>query len=183
MFVDEDGQTVYKLYDKELSEDPLPGVEALKQLPAGYLHNMSHGNLNTRVCYLQYSYISGSMTPSNLRQFAVVMKVLNDLHEKNYVHGDIRKENLLFGCNLGDAWILDFDFSRLEDTLYPPNYNACNIPERHDVAWATRPMKKSHDLYALSIIIEHFYRHEGRATYMHLRQSNPDLLTIAQDLS
>ena len=142
MFLDEDEQTVYKLYDRELSEDPLPGVEALKRLSAGYLPNMSHGNLNTRVRYLQYSYISGSMAPSNVRQFAVIMKVLNDLHEKNYVHGDIRKENLLFGRNGGDAWILDFDLSQLEDTLYRPNYNACNIPERHGAARAGRPIKK-----------------------------------------
>ena len=75
--------------------------------------------------------------------------------------------------------MIDFDLTQLEDTLYPSNYNS-SIEERHRDARASRPMKKSHDLYALSIIIEHFFGHSGQTTYNLLRKPNPDLNTIAQ---
>ena len=73
--------------------------------------------------------------------------------------------------------------AQLEDTLYPSNYNS-SIEERHREARASRPMRKSHDLYALSIIIENLFRHtrDGQSTYNLLRGPNPDLNTIAQTL-
>ena len=42
--------------------------------------------------------------------------------------------------------MIDFDLTQLENTLYPSNYNS-SIEERHMVARASRPMKKSHDIY------------------------------------
>jgi serine/threonine protein kinase len=177
-----DKQTVYKLYDTDFSEDPSSTLEALKHLPSDYLHNGSLVQLNERVNCLKYDYIPGKVKPSNLRQFAIIMKDLHKLHVKNFVHGDIRKENLLFGHNCEEAWMIDFDLSGLEGTLYPPNYNWYCVRERHKDARASRPMKKSHDLYALSIIIQDFYRDEGRATCMLLRKPIPDLLKIAQKL-
>jgi hypothetical protein len=160
VFLDKDKQTVYKLYDNELSEDPSASNQALKQLGGDYLHNVSITQLNKRVHCLQYDYISATMP--QLCQFAFIMKDLNRLHLKGYVHGDIRKENLLFSDNY--AWMIDFDLTQLEDTLYPSNYNS-SIEERHRDARVSRPMKKSHDLYALSIIIEHFFVHSGQTTY------------------
>ena len=45
------------------------------------------------------------MKPSNLRQFASIMKDLNILHVTNFVHGDITKENLRFSRDCEEAWI------------------------------------------------------------------------------
>ena len=101
------------------------------------------------------------------------MKDLNRLHLKGYVHGDIRKENLLFGDNY--AWMIDFDLTQLEDMLYPANYNS-SIEEHHKDAWASKPMKKSHDLYALAIIIGH----SAQTTYNLLQGPKADLNTIAE---
>lgn len=79
--------------------------------------------------------------------------------------------------------MIDFDLSRPEDTEYPSSYNA-HISECHKDAVAGNKMKKSHDLEALSIIIETNFRMKGGATVCtKLRQSNPDLLAIAADLS
>ena len=178
VFLDQDKQTVYKLYDNILSEDPSASNQALKQLGGDYLHNVSITQLNKRFHCLQYDYISAMMKPHQLCQFAFIMKDLNRLHLKGYVHGDIRKENLLFNENY--AWMIDFDLTQLEDTLYPSNHNS-SIEERHRDARASRPMKKSHDLYALSIIIEHFFGHSGQTTYNLLRGPKPDLNTIAQE--
>ena len=61
--------------------------------------------LSERVHCLQYDYISGQMKPSNLHQFASIMKDLNILNVKNFVHGNIRKKNLWFGRDCEEAWI------------------------------------------------------------------------------
>ena len=41
VFLDKDKQTVYKLYDNQLSEDPSASNQALKQLGGDYLHHVS----------------------------------------------------------------------------------------------------------------------------------------------
>ena len=66
---------------------------------------MSLTQLSERVHCLQYDYISGQMKPSNLHQFASIMKDLNILHVKKFVHGNVRKENLRFSRNCEEAWI------------------------------------------------------------------------------
>ena len=76
----------------------------------------------------------------------------------SYVHGDIRKENLLFSSDDNmKAWMLDFDLAGEENTRYPEIYNAVGIEERHCGAKAKWKRKKVHDTYALSVILEHFY--------------------------
>ena len=50
------------------------------------------------------------MKPHQLCQFAYIMKDLNRLHLKGYVHGDIKKENLLFSDNY--AWMIDYSVGR-----------------------------------------------------------------------
>ena len=174
-----DNDTVY--YDTEFCEDPSPSLEALKHLRSDYLQHVKLEKLNERVSCLQYTYICGQMQPSDLRQFAYIMCDLNMLHVVNIVHGDIRNENLLFSCESEQAWLLDFDLCGLEDTPYPPNYNAYRIRERRPGARAAQPRKKIHDIYALSIIIQDWFGQTSH-TYTLLQEPNPDLCTIAQNL-
>lgn len=96
VFLDNDSGIVYKLYDNSVFENPMHTLKALTKLPEKYQNKFSHRKLNERVDCLQYEYIPGRMTPHSLCQFACILKDLSCLHAKNFVHGDIRKENLLF---------------------------------------------------------------------------------------
>ena len=42
------------------------------------------------------------------------------LHEKKYVHGDIRLESIVFHNE--NVWLIDFDLTRKVDTNYPSGY-------------------------------------------------------------
>ena len=51
-----------------------------------------------------------------------LMEILNDVHQKGYVHSDIRVQNILL-CNDGlNAYLIDFDLAGKEDTEYPSGY-------------------------------------------------------------
>ena len=82
------------------------------------------------------------------------MNALAKLHAEDYVHGDIRKENLLFRRNGINAWIIDFDLAGKEGTLYPSTYNHRGIDEHHSAAISLLPRKRSiiDMLYRLSSI-------------------------------
>ena len=80
---------------------------------------------------LKYDYIEGEHRPKNVHQFAEIVNALAKLHTEDYVHGDIRKKNLLFSRNGINAWMIDFDIAGKESTLYPSTYNHRGIDERH----------------------------------------------------
>ena len=50
------------------------------------------------------------------------MQDLHILHVAGYVHGDLRKENLLFGVEDSKAWMIDFDLAGKVNTYYPETY-------------------------------------------------------------
>ena len=123
---------VYKLYDKESelehNESLLKTVGALKEVNVQKL--TSDGN----VTVLSYRYIAGTHTPSSLKQFAAVIRVLGSIHEQKMVHGDIRQHNIIFPFEAKEGGVLlDFDLARREGTTYPEGYNEA-IVERHEDA-------------------------------------------------
>ena len=84
---------------------------------------------NGRVQLLQYDFIKGRHRPVNIQQFASIVQDLHILHVAGYVHGDLRKENLLFSDN--KALMIDFDLAGKVNTHYPETYNHIDIEERH----------------------------------------------------
>ena len=130
-----------------------------------------------RIQCLQYDYLHGSHIKFNKQQVAMIIRNLHTLHENNFVHGDIRKENILFSYDGTKAWLLDFDLAGEEYSLYPQGYNS-NISERHPSAMAGHNRLKIHDRYALSVII----RQKFPDQVLQLQNPDSDLLDIANSL-
>ena len=151
--------TVYKLYDTELTPSRLPNIEVIQSIDTNYLPDLLLKPLTVdeRVMCLQYTYIPGDHTPRSIDQFVCIVNSLKILHEKNYVHSDIRDVNLVFSESSKEAWIIDFDLAGEVGTHYPSTY-ACNIsvPERHKDARAFCKRQTKHDMFALSEIIKSF---------------------------
>ncbi|MCS6961965.1 MAG: protein kinase [Deltaproteobacteria bacterium] len=40
------------------------------------------------------------------------IKALHQLHQRNFIHGDLRPENILYDRSTGRVWLIDFDLSR-----------------------------------------------------------------------
>jgi hypothetical protein len=119
----------------------------------GFQHELlDHGSFWS----LSRPYSESSHCPNSLGTFKSIIKILQKVHDNGYVHGDIRPANLLHGEE--DGMILDFDLARPEGTHYLDIYNRIikwkgrNI--RHSEAAPLREMKKEHDRYSLSLIIE-----------------------------
>ena len=113
-------------------------------------------HLNNRIKILKYNYIEGNHSPRNLRGIIGVLRNLNRIHEKGYVHGDIRAPNLMYGCNSGT--IIDYDFASPEGSTYPEFYNS-ELPERARGAAAYGVMRQLHDRVSLfrSIVATYIY--------------------------
>ena len=100
---------------------------------------------------LKYKYIEGVHEPRNIAHVIAVIKKLDKLHCKGFVHGDIRSLNLLF-CTDNKAYIIDLDFAAKEGTRYKSSYNS-RVEGRHSSAGPDLPMKKAHDRYSLHYVI------------------------------
>jgi len=86
-----------------------------------------------------------------LEDFEPILAALDTLHNKGFVHSDVRAANLLFPEN-GVAKLIDFDLTELENTPYPLGYNA--IHERHTSAKENMPRLKLHDRFSIAFIIQ-----------------------------
>jgi hypothetical protein len=67
-------------------------------------------------------YKNGSHVPSKLTDFTPIIKQLQALHGKGYVHGDIRAFNVAFDGS--DGGLIDFDNSGTPGTPYPSGYRS-----------------------------------------------------------
>eukprot|EP01028_Stygiella_incarcerata_P014129 TRINITY_DN909_c0_g2_i1.p1 TRINITY_DN909_c0_g2~~TRINITY_DN909_c0_g2_i1.p1 ORF type:complete len:698 (+),score=164.79 TRINITY_DN909_c0_g2_i1:48-2096(+) len=98
--------------------------------------------------------------PKSLKQFTKICRDISLLHEKGYVHGDVRCANIVFGSKeSGNAWLIDFDFSgKVGRARYPVGWsgNDC-IFERHPDANAGKPLEKCHDRYSLGVLLQYFF--------------------------
>lgn len=109
-------------------------------------------SVDKRFQLLEYWYIEGTHRPGSIRQVARSIAILGKLHEQNYVHSDIRTENLLFMRDNKTAFIIDFDHVDEVAKEYPQTYNHYEIQERHTQARASLPRQKLHDRHALYVI-------------------------------
>lgn len=99
-----------------------------------------------RIIYLQYKYVEGNHQPPNLRAIVDIIKNLNRIHQAGFVHGDIRRSNIVYGSNTGT--FIDFDFAAKEGSLYPELYSPF-VEERAKDATKNSAMLKLHDRIAL----------------------------------
>ena len=181
-----DKKTVYKFYDTEHTHAK-PNLEVIRSISSDYLSGLCLRALteDERVLCLQYDYVEGEHTTTKMRHFIVLLRALHRLHQSGYVHGDIRKANLVFDPKNDDrAWMIDFDLAGVDSTNYPPTYNSMHIMERHKDARANRPMRKVHDRHALYqvMVANHMAIPDHVADALTKNPPTEDLNTIADNL-
>ena len=67
-----------------------------------------------------------------------ILYTLQNIHDQKYVHGDIRRSNLVFNKNGVDTWIIDFDMAA-KNGRYCKGYATIHIiKERHPGAFQGR---------------------------------------------
>ena len=149
VFLDDDEKYVYKLYDT--NKDSFNEKLSKLLLPEAEMINLSQ---DQRFKCLKYKYLRGGHTAKNDIQFCDVLKQLQQIHDMGYCHSDIRSVNLVFGEDGRNAWIIDFDLADLEGKRYPETFNHADISERHKSAVPCGKRSKSHDCWALSVIMK-----------------------------
>ena len=77
--------------------------------------------------------------------------MLAKLHEMDYVHGDVRSQNIVFTTN--SSVLIDYDLSAKVDSLYPRGYNH-SFEERHVKTFGCQRMSKSHDVHSVLYLME-----------------------------
>ena len=147
---------VYKLFDQH-DRRISPNMNVIQCIADNYLPGIQLVDLteDQRFQCLQYRCLIGSHDPKSHQQFLTLLCDLEKLHSAGFVHGDIRRSNLIFDKDDDKkAWMIDFDLAGKEGTLYPSAYNHVNIQERHTSARAGEPRNKAHDLFAIKTIFE-----------------------------
>ena len=48
--------------------------------------------------------------------------MLHKVHEEEYVHGDIRIENIVFAAEENTSYLIDFDLAKKEGKKYVPHW-------------------------------------------------------------
>jgi len=143
---------VYKLFDQN-DKSISPNLEVITCIANDYLPDVELVDLSRdqRFQCLRYKYLEGSHIPKSYHQLLTIMRALKKLHNSDYVHSDIRKQNLIFGVEDDEAWIIDFDLAGKVGSRYPESYNYLNIPERHNPA---RDRAVAHDVQAIKKVFE-----------------------------
>jgi hypothetical protein len=119
---------------------------------------------------LKMPLIEGALAaPTGLGQWLDILNIVKLLHDQGFVHGDILDRNLLFPPKLEDgteqpALVIDFDFCKPEDSLYPLGFVFEEFAERSGlnlkrgaIAEQYPPMKKAHDLHALKVLTGQYF--------------------------
>lgn len=146
-------ETVYKFYDLRRLN---PHIEVMEMIEYGYFPMKQHYLTKDQVSYAYYTsdYIkSKEKNKLTLKDFELIMLALDQLHDKGYVHSDIRAANILFPEDgEAKAKLINFDLANREHTAYPDGYNS--IEERHEDARAGKPRLRFHDQYSIAYIIK-----------------------------
>ena len=114
---------VHKIFEKE-NDATNPNMELLNAVA---LEEVQKENLTTDGAYFQvkYKYIEGlDIPPLSLKKYAGVAKDLYEVHQLEYIHGDVRRENIIFRETNDKSYLIDFDLARKEGSYYPSGYNA-----------------------------------------------------------
>ena len=99
-------------------------------------------------------YREGVHVATKPSMFLPIIEQLETLHNKGYVHGDIRAFNCVFGT-VKKGWLIDFDFGGKKidkKPNYPSGYNQL-LPDGHRVGKARCEILKKDDWYAMGRLI------------------------------
>ena len=159
----------------------VPTEDAIGFIPGAKFLHPTGG----RYQILEYPYISGEHTLQTTIQAGMAVSKLQEFHDKNLVHGDIRSVNMI--VSESTVTFIDVDLTAKEGEKYPSTYNHANIPERHRDAVANSSMQKVHDRFALCIIISSHLSIVSETESLHttveqLNDMNQSLETIAKAL-
>ncbi|KAF8320512.1 kinase-like domain-containing protein [Cantharellus anzutake] len=106
---------------------------------------------------------------SVIQQFCAL---LNRLHSKGIIHGDVKPSNLVFDA-AGNLRFIDFAEAVLESE--PPCRHASTIHYTSPSSLKTRsPLTRADDLYAAGVTIWHIYT--GHLPFEHIKEDDVDLL-------
>ena len=103
---------------------------------------------------IEYPAVYGTYGARRVEQMTQVVEQLQQLHESNICHGDIRGYNVLF--DEGKSCLIDFDFAGVcGEKQYPEGYTV-DIPDgkRHDGARGGKYVQKIHDCFALAAVMK-----------------------------
>lgn len=106
-------------------------------------------------------YRHGHHVATTPKAFLPVISQLEDLHEQDFVHGDIRAFNTVFGEHSDQGYLIDFDFGGKLGRRYPTGYHqdlADGLRIESEINGAPNEIHKWHDWYALGRLI--FFVHE-----------------------
>lgn len=98
---------------------------------------------------IKVPYREGKHCATKLSQFIPIINQLKFLHSKNYVHGDIRAFNMVFGTN--SSYLIDFDFGGEKGTACFPKGYVKNLPsfDGFRIFSDGETIEERHDWYAL----------------------------------
>ena len=95
-------------------------------------------------------YRKGRHEAKSPKAFLPIIAQLEELHEKGFVHGDIRAFNTVFGESEEEGWLIDFDFGgRAGKTVYPKGYRDALV-DGHRLGESEKEITKWHDWHALT---------------------------------
>ena len=161
------GNVVYKICDK--GEPNLNAIRSLEYMESAKTVHLSQG-----VYLLSYNCINGDVKPSRVEQFESLGKLLDQLHSKGLVHGDVRETNLIFGEG-DNAYLIDFDYLSDVDSVYCNNYNG-GLPERHPDAKNDNRMLPDHDWHSLIYIFKSYFGCDHSVEHCPLLSSHLDMV-------
>eukprot|EP01034_Spumella_vulgaris_P023626 gene23626-29865_t len=143
---------VFKLYDYRGRAEGERRAELNIRFIAGCVTVIQQSDLTL----IKYPLVEGDHVAQFSTDFIGVLRHLNQVHEENYVHMDIKAANMVFNHNDGTkSQLIDFDYSGFEDVVtYPSRYNpSIEDGERHRDATRHQRGFKSHDLFSLAHVM------------------------------
>jgi hypothetical protein len=105
-------------------------------------------------------FLNGKHYARDPGQFVRIIAHRQELHERGFVHGDIRGFNTVFSDTPDNCRLIDFDFGGDTTTTpihYPVGYKP-ELPDGFRVGKGGKVIEKWHDWYALAYLL--FFLHE-----------------------
>lgn len=143
------GNYVYKIFDyrsREVDENQRRKPDLFFK----YLKDTRTVYEGKDICILVMPYLKGTHYPSRASDFLPIVEQIEDMHNNNHVHGDLRLFNIIFNGRYSQ--IIDYDYSGVNKKKCYPDGWVTEIPdgERDQrEAQPGRPLKKEHDWVAL----------------------------------